>query len=95
LVINEFNLEQNYPIPFNPTTDIRFSLAAAANVNLSIYNNTGQLIKTQVSGSLNAGYHLFRWNAKNDNGQEVAVGVYLYRITAGSYISRKKLILMM
>jgi hypothetical protein len=93
-VASEFYLEQNYPNPFNPTTDIRFSLAEATHVNLSLYNSAGQLIKTLVSRNLDAGYHSFQWDATNDNGQEVAAGVYLYRLTAGKYIDTKKMVLM-
>jgi hypothetical protein len=92
-VINEFNLEQNYPNPFNPTTDIRFSLQEATNVSLRIYNSTGQLIKTLVTSSLDAGYHSFQWDATNNDGQEVAGGVYLYRLNAGSYTDTKKMML--
>jgi len=92
-VANEFYLEQNYPNPFNPTTDIRFGLAEATNVNLCVYNSAGQLIKILVTGNLDAGYHSFQWDATNDNGQEVAAGVYLYRLTAGSHVATKKMVL--
>jgi polyvinyl alcohol dehydrogenase (cytochrome) len=90
----QYVLSQNYPNPFNPTTKIRFSIPEASSVSLKIYDNTGQLIKTLVNGNLEAGDHSFQWDAKNDNGQEVSAGVYLYRITAGNYIDTKQMILM-
>ncbi|MCB0313522.1 MAG: T9SS type A sorting domain-containing protein, partial [Calditrichaeota bacterium] len=61
---------------------------------LRIYNVTGQLVKTLASGSMDAGYYSFRWDGTNDGGVKVASGMYIYRITAGSFIQTKKMILM-
>jgi hypothetical protein len=89
----DFELYPNYPNPFNPTTTIRFSLPEANRVSLRIYNSMGQLVRTLLSENRDAGYHWVVWDAKNDNGQEVAAGVYIYRITAGRYIGSKQMIL--
>lgn len=67
----------NYPNPFNPTTNIGFTLPSESNVNLSIYDITGRLVKTIVNQVLSAGYHQYQWNAAN-----MASGAYFYRITA-------------
>lgn len=77
-----FDLAQNYPNPFNPATSISFQLPENAEVELSIYNVQGQLVRTLVNGSVNAGQHSFTWNAVDMNGQAVAGGVYIYKLQA-------------
>ncbi|MBU0711171.1 T9SS type A sorting domain-containing protein [bacterium] len=72
---NEFQLNQNYPNPFNPTTTISFQLPRASNVELKIYNLTGQLEETLVNEKKDAGYYSIRWNAS-----QYSSGVYIYRI---------------
>jgi hypothetical protein len=77
-----YGLEQNYPNPFNPTTLIRFDLPEASQVRLAIYNLLGQKVRTLVDGMRPAGSHGIRWDAKDDLGQPVPGGVYLYQIQA-------------
>ena len=90
-----YDLSQNYPNPFNPTTVIRYQLAASAEVKLSIYNTTGQLVRTLVNGEMPAGSHAITWDATDNSGQRVASGVYLYIIRAGdAFVQQRKLILM-
>ena len=89
-----YALEQNYPNPFNPSTTIRFSLAEAGTVSLKIYNVRGQLVKTLLSSSLEAGSHQVNWNGLNQQGSQVASGVYFYHLQAGSFQQIKKMILM-
>jgi len=79
----------NYPNPFNPTTGISFSLPAAADVRLDIFNIMGQRIATLVDGTLNAGVHTFAWDGAN-----LASGVYMYRLTAGDLIETRKMMLL-
>jgi hypothetical protein len=90
----EFSLYQNYPNPFNPTTTFRFALPQAGNVSLEIYNSAGQLVRTLVSGSLEAGIHNIQWNATNDAGVRIASGIYLYKLQAGSHVQVKMMILL-
>ena len=90
----EFTLEQNYPNPFNPTTVIRFTLPEAASVTLRVYNMSGQLVRTLVSGSLDAGQQSIQWDGNDSNNNKVASGMYLYQITAGSFMQSRKMILM-
>ncbi len=78
-----FTLDQNYPNPFNPTTTIRYTLAEAGPVTLTIYNQLGQRIRTLVSGQQSAGAHTLEWNATNDAGARVPSGLYVYRLEAG------------
>ncbi len=63
-------------------------------MSLSIYNMSGQLVKKLVAGEMNAGHHSVVWDAKDDRGQQVASGVYLYVIKAATFTAQKKLVLM-
>jgi hypothetical protein len=83
-----FSLAQNYPNPFNPTTTIQFSLPQAGNVALKIYNVLGEEVKTLVNEFRQEGKHSVQFNANN-----LASGIYLYRIQAGSFVETKKMIL--
>ena len=89
-----YTLEQNYPNPFNPTTEINFAIPEAGEVELAIYNLSGQLVRTLVSGQFPTGVHRVTWNATDDNGIRVASGMYLYVLKAGQYMDKKKLLLM-
>lgn len=89
-----YSLAQNYPNPFNPSTQIEFTLAQTADVILKVYNLLGQEIVTLVDDKLQAGMHRYEWNGKNNYNASVATGVYFYRITAGSFVETKKMVLM-
>jgi len=92
---SKFDLGQNYPNPFNPTTTIKYQLAKQANVTLRIYSITGQLIRTIVDGvQQQPGYYSVIWDGLNNSGQQVASGVYIYRLEAGSFVSMKKMLLL-
>ena len=90
----DFALQQNYPNPFNPETSIRFQLPEAADVTLSIYNLRGQLVRKLVNERKQAGFHEVTWNAKDNAGNKLPSGVYLYRIQAGAFTDVKKLTLL-
>jgi hypothetical protein len=75
-----YQLEQNYPNPFNPNTMITFALSAAGKVAVKIYSETGQLVRTLVDGEMAAGRHTVRWDGRNQLGNTVAAGIYLYQI---------------
>lgn len=90
----EFSLNQNYPNPFNPTTAIRYELAEVSDVELTIYNMLGQKIRTLVKERQSAGFYSMQWDGKNDAGQQVASGVYLYKLDAGDFSRTKKMILL-
>jgi hypothetical protein len=84
-----FSLAQNFPNPFNPTTTIQFSLPQAGDVSLKIYNLLGEEVKTLVDEYRQAGKHSAQFNANN-----LASGIYFYRIQAGSFVETKKMILL-
>jgi hypothetical protein len=76
------NLAQNFPNPFNPSTTIRFELPAASVVNITIFNSSGQKIKTLVNRYYSAGQHQIQWDGRNDAGEKVASGVYFYQLNS-------------
>jgi len=75
-----FTLLQNHPNPFNQTTKIGFTLARSGYVILSIYDLLGRKIRTLASQNLSSGYKSVLWDGKNDSGEDVASGIYFYRI---------------
>ena len=90
----EFALKQNYPNPFNPNTKIEFSLAKSSDVKLVIYNLLGQEINSFTIKNMTKGLHHFNWNGTDNKGFDVASGIYIYRITAGEFVSTKKMALL-
>lgn len=87
-------LDGNYPNPFNPTTEIRFSLVAAADVKIDVFNIKGEKVKTLVDDHLDAAFHTITWNGNDDQGRTVGSGIYFYRMRTGKFTSTKKMILM-
>ncbi len=84
-------LAQNYPNPFNPSTTLAFSLERENDVNLSIFDVRGALVRRLVDGRQARGVHRVNWDGMNGSGERVASGVYFYRIIAGSFSDTKKL----
>jgi len=89
-VPEKFVLENAYPNPFNPSTNIKFSLAKAGNVSLKVYNALGQLVKTLVDNAyMNKGN--FTYNVKMDN---LSSGIYFYTLAQGNQVVTKKMVLL-
>gem|GEM_PF-1206109 len=93
-VPTEFALQQNFPNPFNSTTEIRFNLSKAGYVNLLVYNALGQIIATLVDGEQPQGSYRVQWNAISDNGAAMPSGVYFYRLQTNEFTKTMKMILM-
>ncbi len=91
---NIAELVGNFPNPFNPETSISFNLKKDSKVTLKIFNIKGQLIRTLINAQLSASPYSVVWNGKNDNGNHVSSGVYLYRLQADTQLSVKKCILL-
>lgn len=85
----EFSLNQNYPNPFNPSTKISYSLPAASDVTVKIFNSLGEEVATLVNQKQEAGRYELNFNSTG-----LASGMYLYKIQAGSFTQTKKMILM-
>ncbi|UCF64016.1 MAG: T9SS type A sorting domain-containing protein [bacterium] len=84
-----FALYQNYPNPFNPATTIRYAVPRTSQVVVKIYDILGREVAELVNDQQNAGEYDIIWNA-----QKFASGIYYYRMTAGDFVSVKKLVLM-
>ena len=89
-----FTLSQNYPNPFNPETAIHFDLPVTTAVELTLHNIAGQKVATLAHGHREAGEYTLRWDGRDDDGKELASGVYLYRLQAGSRVETRKLLLL-
>jgi len=89
-----FALFQNQPNPFNPETQIRYSLPRPDQVRLTIYNLLGQKVKTLFDGYQNAGIHSLIWDGKNNDGVPLSSGIYFYQLIAGNYEQTRKMVLM-
>ena len=85
----EYELAQNMPNPFNPTTTIEFALPTASHVELVVYNILGNEIARLLDSELEAGYHQAVFDATH-----LSSGIYFYRLTAGNHTDMKKMVLM-
>ncbi|MCK5126556.1 MAG: T9SS type A sorting domain-containing protein [candidate division Zixibacteria bacterium] len=90
----EFSLKQNYPNPFNPSTSIQFSIPKSSFVKIDIFNVLGEKVKNLSASNYSAGSHTVVWDSKDENGAEVASGIYYYMIKAGDFIESKKMVLL-
>jgi hypothetical protein len=84
----EFALQQNYPNPFNPTTVISYQLPVGSYVTLKVYNMLGQEVAMLINGMQEAGYKSVELDASN-----MPSGLYIYRLTAGTYTSVRKMLM--
>ena len=90
-----FALANNYPNPFNPTTTIQYALPQAADVELTVYNVFGQVVRTLVAEHQSAGRYAVEWDATDDSGHSLSSGIYLYRLQAGGeFLKVKKMLLL-
>jgi len=90
-------LHQNYPNPFNPQTTVQFEIPFTGKhivkVELRIYNLQGELIRTLINEEKSPGIYQLYWDGLDEAGNNVATGIYLYRIRAGEFDATKKMIL--
>ncbi|MBK8549813.1 MAG: T9SS type A sorting domain-containing protein [Ignavibacteria bacterium] len=87
-IVRSYELSQNFPNPFNPVTNINFSIPNSSNVVLKVFNNMGQEIETLVNEKLNAGSYQVDWNAVNYTS-----GIYYYKIQTEGFIETRKMLL--
>lgn len=86
-------LRPNYPNPFNPITEISFTLAEGGAARVDIYNVRGQSVAQLIDGYLPAGNHTVTWRGENDNGMPLGSGVYYYRLKVGEYEAVRKMLM--
>ncbi len=89
-----FELNQNYPNPFNPTTTITYSLREDGLSDLTIYDLAGNTISTLISSHQTQGQYSVEWNGKDNFGNTVPSGVYIYALSHGGEVSYNKMMLL-
>ena len=87
-VPEKFALKENYPNPFNPTTQIQYDVAEASQVELEVYNSAGKRVSTLVNSRKSAGSYSVNFDAAN-----LPSGIYIYRLQAGDFIETRKMTL--
>jgi len=95
VIPNTFVLHQNVPNPFNPATTIHYDVARGGGaVTLRIFDAKGRLVKTLIDGVQSEGQKSVAWSGLNDGGQQVATGVYFYRLTAQGFSQTRRMVLL-
>ncbi len=93
-----FQLSQNFPNPFNPTTQINFGIPENENgmvrVQIRIYNLLGKLVKTLVDENKAPGRYSINWDGKDQNNRQGSSGVYLYQLVAGTFRQTHRMVLL-
>lgn len=89
-----WRIVQNYPNPFNSTTEIIYEIGSRSHVEITIYNSSGQRIRTLVDGVYEAGTHRISWNGEDRNGVVVSSGLYFVYMKAGGHIKSRKIVLL-
>jgi hypothetical protein len=88
-----FALAQNYPNPFNPSTTIKYELAQPVEVKLEIFDIMGRHVRTLVNQTQPAGRYTMVWDGRNEQGEVVASGVFIYKLRAGSFEQARRMAL--
>jgi hypothetical protein len=89
-----YSLRVNYPNPFNPETDISFTLPIRTHASLTIYNIVGKKVTILASREMDAGTHTIHWDGRDEAGSPVATGIYFYRLKAEEFEQTQKMVLM-
>jgi hypothetical protein len=89
-----YELDQNYPNPFNPETVISFDLPKSGHVSLMVFNMLGETVGTLVEGFLPAGPQQVTFSGRDDSGDALPSGVYLYRLKSDDYSATRKMVLL-
>ena len=90
-----FELSQNFPNPFNPNTQIHFTLGKDELVSLNIFNIQGRLVSSLINNSnYSAGYHNITWDGTNTLGTQVPSGMYMYKLESDNQLLIRKMVLM-
>ena len=89
----QYRLGQNFPNPFNPSTEIRFALKETGPALLSIYNVIGQKVKTLADREFPAGEYSLSWDGRDGKGAALPSGVYFYQLSAKNFLQTRKMVL--
>jgi flagellar hook assembly protein FlgD len=86
-------LSQNAPNPFNPSTQIRYTMAIAGKAKLQIYDSQGRLVRTLIETHKEEGEHAVVWDGRNDSGEPVVSGTYYYELSTNGGREARKAVL--
>jgi hypothetical protein len=95
-----FALRQNYPNPFNPSTAIVVEIpdldgdGSGVRTRLAVFDTRGRRVRVLVDAPRTPGRYVVRWDGRDDRGERVASGVYLYRMEAGTFVSTRKMVML-
>jgi len=97
-----FALHQNHPNPFNPSTSIIIDVpaskigneSAGVKTKVAIYNLRGQLVRLLLDADKEPGRYMLTWDGRDNRGERVGSGPYLYRMEAGDFVSTRKMVLL-
>ncbi|MFC1525551.1 T9SS type A sorting domain-containing protein [Candidatus Latescibacterota bacterium] len=89
-----YELGDNYPNPFNPTTSIAFQVPTRSGVSIKIYNLIGQEVRDLAQEEHEPGFHRIEWSGLDNEGRAAATGMYLIRMTSNNYVKTKKCLLL-
>lgn len=90
----QFKLHQNHPNPFNPRTDIQYSIPEMSQVSITVFNVLGERIKTLINEEKQSGNYFVSWDGTNEQQIPVQSGIYFYTITAGKFKETRKMMLL-
>jgi hypothetical protein len=89
---DRFALQANYPNPFNPSTTIQFALPEASSVQIFIYDVLGREVRRLLDAPFARGTYAVTWDGADESGARSPSGVYVYRLTAGSFSASRKML---
>jgi len=92
-IVEDYRLYQNYPNPFNPMTKIMYYIPKRSEISLTIYDALGREIRLLDKGNKDFGYHILEWDSKDNYGNNVSAGIYLYQLRTEGFIKNNKMIL--
>ncbi|MBS1513420.1 MAG: DUF4331 family protein [Bacteroidetes bacterium] len=90
---NSYGLQQNFPNPFNPSTEIRYNLLKNDKVSVKIYDITGKEVRTLVDGTMSAGVNSVIWNGLTNEGNAAATGTYFVKLVTSAGEDTRKMML--
>ena len=85
-------MHENYPNPFNPSTNIKFDIPENGLVSLIVYDLMGHKVTELVNTNMNSGFHNVSWNGTDNFGNTVSTGVYIYQLKTGNYSNTQKML---
>jgi hypothetical protein len=92
VIVDYYDLAQNFPNPFNPITTIRYALPNGGDVQLTIYDLRGRVVRRYTIDDQGPGQFDVDWNGSNSKGEVVGSGVYLCRLESGNYTETIKMV---